>query len=89
MKPIRTIVRGLLAHRLERDASALRASQRLDELDVQPLQLVLLALDVETICGVTLPVDHMASLATVGDLLDFVSLEVVRGRRDRVLARVA
>jgi acyl carrier protein len=89
MTPIRTIVRGLLAHRLERDASALRASQPLEELDIQPLQLVLLALDVETICGVTLPMEDMASLTTIGELLDFVSVEVVRGRRDKALARVA
>ncbi len=81
MKPIRTTVRDLLADQLECDPSMLRASQQLDALDIQPLQLVRLALEVERLSGVTLPMEDMASLATVGDLLDFVSMEVVRRRR--------
>jgi acyl carrier protein len=73
------IVRAVLAHHLERDATKIYPWLRLQEdLDVTPLELVLVALEIEEIEHRQLPFDELAGAHTVGDLLTFFSREVER-----------
>ena len=79
-----TVVRSSLAHHLDRAASSIHGWQRLDrDLELQPLTLVLVALDVEEIEDVLLPVEQLSALETVGELVALVSRTVARGRRGR------
>jgi acyl carrier protein len=86
---IAAIVRESLARHQDRDRSTIHPWQRLEEdLDLTPLELVLLALDVEEIEDVTLPLEQLATVRTVGDLLSFFARTVARDKRAR-RARVA
>jgi acyl carrier protein len=81
MKSINAIVREALAHHLDRDASTIHPSQRLEEdLDLTPLELVLIALDMEELEDVALPFEQLATLRTVGDLFSFFARAVARVR---------
>jgi acyl carrier protein len=73
------IVCAVLAHHLERDAATMSRSLRLlDDLDMTPLELVLVALEIEEIEHVRLPFDELAGAVTVGDLMDFFARELER-----------
>jgi acyl carrier protein len=91
MKSINAVVRESLARHLDRDASTIHASQLLEEdLDLTPLELVLVALDVEEVEDVTLPFEQLATARTVGELLAFFARAVARAKRGRAVhARVA
>jgi acyl carrier protein len=84
MKSVNAVVRSLLAQRLGRGAPTIRSAQDLaGDLDFAPLELVLIALDVEKITDVRIPVEGLASVRTVGELLSFFSRTVVRERSAR------
>jgi acyl carrier protein len=89
MNSIQSEVRASLARYLGVDPSKIRAAHRLEEdLGVTPLELVLVALDVEEREHVTLPFDQLARVYTVEELLSFFVRNVTRKRRLRLhLAR--
>jgi len=73
------IVRAVLAHHLERDAGTMYPWLDLqDDLDMTPLELVLVALEIEEIEHTQIPFDELAGAHTVGDLLAFFSRELER-----------
>lgn len=85
MHTVNQVVRGLLAHHLQREPSSIRASHHLArDLDVTPLELVLIALDLEEIEGVAVPVEQLGQIETVGELVDFLALTVMLQRRGRL-----
>ena len=85
MPTIDHIVRSLLAHHLDRAPSTLQGSLNLSrDLDVTPLELVLVALDLEEIEGVSIPVEQLGQIETVGELVDFLAATVREQRRGRL-----
>lgn len=85
MHNVNEVVRGLLAHHLNRHPSSILASQHLGrDLDVTPLELVLIALDLEDIAGVAVPVEQLGQVDTVGELMSFLEATVTHQRRARV-----
>ena len=79
MKALNQTVRRVLARHLGLPPSNIHAWQDLEaDLDVTPLELVLVVQEVEEIVDVPLPVEDAASFRTVGDLLTFLSLAVAR-----------
>jgi acyl carrier protein len=77
MKILNAVVRASLATHLDRDPATLHPWLRLEEdLDLTPLKLVLVALDVEDLEDVNLPLERLATLRTVGDLLAFLRFAV-------------
>jgi acyl carrier protein len=72
MRPINTVVRSTLAHHLECQESTLSAQQLLlEDLDLTPLELVIIAVEVEEIAEIALPFEQLEGVRTVGDLLGF------------------
>jgi hypothetical protein len=72
MKSLDAVVRESLARRLHRDGTTIHPWHRLEEdLDLTPLELVLLALDVEEIEDVSFSLEPLAKAHTVGDLFAF------------------
>jgi acyl carrier protein len=87
---INAIVRGAIARHAGRDPSAVRAWHRLDrDLDLTPLELVQIALEVQEVVGVEVPVEELAYVETVGDVFSFISWAVPAESRARFLDRVA
>lgn len=85
MHNVNEVVRGLLAHHLNRHPASILASQRLGrDLDVTPLELVLIALDLEDIAGVAVPIEQLGQVDTVGELMSFLEATVTHQRRARV-----
>jgi acyl carrier protein len=79
MPSTEAIVRAVLAHHLELDARKMYPWLRLeDDLDMTPLELVLVALEIEEIEHTQVPIDELAGAHTVGDLLAFFSRELDR-----------
>jgi hypothetical protein len=73
------LVRVALARRLDCDVSRIHPWQDLEvDLDLTPLELILVALDIEEIEGVDLPVEALGSVRTVGDLFSFFSHAMAR-----------
>ena len=74
MKSLTRIIRVVLAERLDRDVSKIHSWQQLgSDLDITPLELVLVALDIEEIADLRVPIEELASVRTVGELLSFFS----------------
>jgi hypothetical protein len=70
MKSIYAVVHGVLARHLSCDESALRPWQELDRhLDLTPLELALIAVEIEELADVQLALEEIGPSATVGDLL--------------------
>jgi acyl carrier protein len=85
MNTVNQVVRGLLAHHLKREPASIKASQHLGrDLDVTPLELVLIALDLEDIEGVAVPIEQLGELETVGDLVNFLGVTVAEQRKGRL-----
>jgi hypothetical protein len=83
-------VRNTLARHAGCPASALHPGQRLeDDLDLTPLELVLIALEVEEAVGVGIAVEGLASVVTVGELMGFFRRAVSRARRSGAFRNVA
>jgi len=77
------LVRSVLARRHPaRDAGAIRPWHRLErDLGMTPLELVLIALKVEEIEGVELPVEDLSTLRTVEELVSFLTRAVLYSQR--------
>jgi acyl carrier protein len=70
---LEALVVGSLAARLHRPMGQLSLLDRLErDLQVSPLTLVLLGLDLEDITGVRLPFEDLIRVITVGDLVVFL-----------------
>jgi acyl carrier protein len=90
MKNVTGLIRGVLAHRAGRHPDDVRAWHNLErDLDLTPLELVLVTLEVEEAVDVELPAEELATLETVGDLFVFVTRAVADERRQQLLAHVA
>jgi acyl carrier protein len=71
----------VLAERLRRPVSTIHPWQDLVvDLDATPLDLVLVALDIESAEDATFDLAGLGELRTVGDLSSFVRQQVVRAR---------
>jgi acyl carrier protein len=63
---------NVIARRARCRASAVHSGQNLqDDLDLTPLDLVLVAIEVEEASGIDIPVDALEYVETVSDLLQF------------------
>jgi acyl carrier protein len=90
MKTTNTIVRDALAHRLDVEPSTIHAWQHLElDLFLSPHDLLNVLREIEEIEDVELPVHDLTAMATVADLLAFVSRTVARRRTAHPLGRVA
>jgi acyl carrier protein len=80
MKSTGGVVRQLLARRIDCDSSsAIPLSLHLErDLHLSPLELVLVALDIEAATEISLPVEELADVQTVGQFLSFVSRAIGR-----------
>jgi acyl carrier protein len=87
MKSVPARVRATLAQHLDCDPGRIHAWQHLEvDLDLTPLELILIALEIEDAEGIDLPVDALDAVTTVGDFQAFVSFAVARHREaDRAL----
>lgn len=84
MESLEGTVRRMLAHYPGRDPSRARRWQHLkNDLDVTPMEIELVALEVEQLIGVTLPLEELVTVHTVGDLLTFFFHAAHRERRGR------
>jgi len=84
------LVRRTLARYAGRSAHSLHPRLRVEaDLDLTPLQLVLLAIDIEEVVGTRVPVEGLASVETVGDLMRFFRRALSPARRSDSLRRVA
>jgi acyl carrier protein len=89
MKAIQAIVRESLARHLDREPSAIHDWQRVEEdLDLTPLELVLVALELEEE-DVRVPFEQLAAVRTVGDLLALFARARTRGEAVRTASRRA
>jgi acyl carrier protein len=81
MTSIDQTVRGVLARYVRCLPSTLHRQQLLErDLDVTPLEMVNVVLELEDILDASLPIDEVGSLQTVGDLIAFVSHVVARAK---------
>ncbi len=90
MKIITAAVRGTLAHHTGRSVHAIHAWHRLEaDLDLTPLEIVIIGMELEEIVGSEIPVDALGDLETVADLFGLVSRVVAADRTEHAIARVA
>jgi acyl carrier protein len=83
-------VRATLARHAGCPASALHPGHRLEsDLDLTPLELVLIAVEIEQDVGVSIPADGLASIQTVGELMGYFSRALSRARRSGAFRSVA
>jgi hypothetical protein len=76
------LVRNAITRHTGRPASALHRSDRLEhDLDLTPLELVLIAIEVEEAAGTDIPVEGLASVETLGHLMRFFSRALSPARR--------
>lgn len=76
----------VLARHAGRSPSTLHTQQRLErDLQLTPLEIVLVILEVEQMLDESLPIDDVVSLDRVSDLIAFVSLAVASDKRGRSL----
>jgi acyl carrier protein len=80
----------VIAHRTGCDVAQIHPWQRLEEdLDMTPLELVLVALEIEDIEGVEIDVSGMENVRRVGDLCRFFERRLHAARRDAPRLHVA
>jgi acyl carrier protein len=81
MKSVPALVRAALAHHLDCDPGKIHTRQHLQaDLDLTPLELIVIALEIEELVGVAIPVEALDDVATVGDFLSFMSHAVAHQR---------
>ena len=86
MITIEQTVRNVLARHVGRLPTTLLAEQRLErDLHMTPLDIVLAVLEIEQILEEYLPINELASLHRVGDLIAFVARTVPSEKRGRSL----
>jgi hypothetical protein len=79
--PIHSIASDVLARHIRRDIRTVRMWHSLDrDLDLTPLELVLVALEIEESGHVHVSVEELATVETVGDLFMCLSKAVVYSR---------
>jgi hypothetical protein len=90
MKSIHTDVREVLARHLDVPASSILHRQSLDDLDLGPLELVLLTREIEELEEVE-PISTfgLENLQTVGEYLVFMTDAVTRRRKAKPWPHVA
>jgi hypothetical protein len=90
MRSLRHIVLQVLALHTRRHASSIHPWQELaGDLDMTPLELVLVALEIEGIEDVDIEIAGLDQARTVGDVLAFFEREVARARRMSIVDDVA
>jgi len=90
MRSVRSVVLYVLAHHLGCPVAKIHPWQDLErDLDLTPLELVLVALDIEGIEDVDLHVEGLDRIRTVADLGSFFVREVEHARRAGVELDVA
>jgi hypothetical protein len=90
MRSLRHIVLQVLALHTRRHASSILSWHDLeDDLGMTPLELVLVALEIEGIENVDIDVTGLDTLRTVADATAFFEREVPRARRATVMDDVA
>jgi hypothetical protein len=90
MRSLRHIVVQVLALHTRRHASAIFPWQELEgDLDMTPLEVVLVALEIEDIEDVDLDVTGLDDVRTVGEAIAFFEREVPRARQARIVDDVA
>jgi hypothetical protein len=90
MRSLRHIVLQVLALHTRRHASSLHPWQDLDgDLDMTPLEVVLVAMEIEGIEDVDIDVTGLDEVKTVGEALAFFEREVPRARQARIVDDVA
>jgi acyl carrier protein len=84
------LVRTTLARHAGCPATALHPGHSLEhDLDLTPLELVLIAVEIEEAVGIRIPVEGLASVQTVGELMGFFSRALSRSRRSGAFRSVA
>jgi hypothetical protein len=79
MRSLRSVVLRVLAHHSGHPVDAIHPWQELEhDLDMTPLEIVLVALEVEGIVDADLDVTDLARVRSVGDLLTFFARETAR-----------
>ena len=82
MRSLNSVIRDSLARHSGVHPAAIRPEQHLErDLDLSPIELVLVTLDVEDIEDVEISVEGLARLETVADLLSYLTQAVVLARR--------
>jgi acyl carrier protein len=82
-----TVLR-VLAHHVGRPLSGLRPAHTLDgDLDLTALEVVLVALEVESVVDIEVDIDGLEAVGTVGELCSFLSGRVSVARRDETRGR--
>ncbi len=83
-------IRAILARRAGCLASALHPGHRLeDDLDLGPLELALIAREIEEDVGVVIPLGGLHLVETVGELMAYFSRALSRRRRSGSFRSVA
>jgi acyl carrier protein len=81
MKSLTAIVQEIVARRARREMAAVTPSLHLQrDLKLRPLDLALVALDLEEVVDVEVPCHALANASTVGELVAFLTSAVVRAR---------
>jgi hypothetical protein len=90
MRPMRGVLQHVLAHHAGVPAPEIHPWQDLHhDLDLTPLEVVLIVLEIEGIEDVDVNVAGLADVETVDDLAEFLSREVGRSRCERIERDVA
>jgi hypothetical protein len=90
MRSLCHIVYQVIALHTRRRASSLHPWHELEgDLDMTPLEVVLVALEIEGIEDVDLDVTGLDEIRTVGEAVAFFEREVARARRERLVDDVA
>jgi acyl carrier protein len=90
MKSIRSVVLHVLAHHTGLPLSTIHPWQELErDLDMTPLEVVLVALEIEGAFDVDLDVEGLEHVRTVRELTAFFAQEISRARHARVELDVA
>ena len=87
MSSLSSVVRGLLARHLDRHPSTIHAWHSIEQdLDLTPLELVLVAVEIEALEDVELDVEGLSDAQTVSDVYAYFRRAVGRARRTHRVA---
>jgi hypothetical protein len=90
VKSLRSIVNQVLAYHVGQPGGTIQPWQELArDLDMTPLEVVLLALEIEGIEGVDIDLTGLELVRTVGELSTFLGREIARARRSVIDDEVA
>ena len=77
------IVCRIVAYRTRRESYSVGLSQRLtDDLRLSPLNLAIVAIEVEEVAGVSIPMEDLMNMVTVRDMVEFVCIAVAQKNAD-------